>query len=447
MSNADYLQEVQKKLEEIHRLVIHNMNEGLIVIGNDGKIILTNPRATEILGKDSDEMNGCPFARLFYGDSRNDEFNQAILDAIYNREKVNSNYVTITNGVDVKRVNVITSGLFDGENTIGVIVVLSDVTEFVESKLKNEYAKRALSQYISESVAEKILESPDALNIGGSKEEITILMSDLRGFTAISEEISPDDLVAVLNHYLEIMGKIIKEQHGTIIEYIGDGILAIFGAPITVENHALSAVKCAIKMQQAMEEVNRWNSENRYPHLGMGIGINTGTAIVGNMGSEYTMKYNVIGSSVNLCGRIESYTLDGQIFISSSTRNNIQDELMIDEVRNISPKGMKKSLDIYSVYGIGGIEPLSYSRVIEDPVYLDIPISAKFFKIESKHISEEWVECMITAESENRIVINGINDDSINIFDNVLIRTTSNIYCKVLEKLDKEYLMAITARA
>lgn len=199
----------------------------------------------------------------------------------------------------------------------------------------------------------RMLNTPNSLSAGGSLEQITVLMSDLRGFTALCEQVEPNALVEILNHYFSHMGRVIKECHGTIIECMGDGILALFGAPVKKWDHAVQAAIAALKMQQAMTEINEWNRQRGYAELVMGIGINTGTAVVGNMGFDDAVKYNAVGRCINLCSRIENYAVDGQIFISEYTRRAIPFELKVRDQMEIRPKGVKDPVTIYSLQGMG----------------------------------------------------------------------------------------------
>src|SRR5262249_14880702 len=156
----------------------------------------------------------------------------------------------------------------------------------------------------SPEVARTLLESPEGLRLGGEKRDLTVLMSDLRGYTRLAEEGDPATVVQVLNEYLARMTEIIIGHGGTINEVVGDAIFAIFGAPLAHPDHAERAAACAIAMQVAMAEVNALNVARGLPRLEMGIGLNTGEAIVGNIGSEKRAKYGVVGSAVNLAGRV-----------------------------------------------------------------------------------------------------------------------------------------------
>src|SRR5262249_47982148 len=149
--------------------------------------------------------------------------------------------------------------------------------------------------------------------------KLTIMMSDLRGFTATAERLKPEQVLGLLNNYLGTMADIIVHHQGTIDEFIGDAILVIFGAPLSHPDDARRAVACAIAMQQAMKGINEQNARAGLPAIEMGIALNTGEVIVGNIGSQKHIKYGVVGSHVNLTARIESNTAGGQILISQTT--------------------------------------------------------------------------------------------------------------------------------
>jgi adenylate cyclase len=220
-------------------------------------------------------------------------------------------------------------------------------------ELRNRFIRETFGSYLSDEIVDTILEK-GGLKIGGEKRRATILMADLRGFTSISERLPAKHVVAMLNIYLETMTEIIQKYQGTIDEFIGDGILVIFGAPILRPDDPLRAVACAVEMQLAMTSVNERNRRAGYPELALGVGINTGDVVMGNIGSQKRIKYAVVGRAVNLTARIESYTVGGQIFISESTLSECGDICRIDTAMKVMPKGVKKPLTIHEVGGIGG---------------------------------------------------------------------------------------------
>ncbi|MGP8050630.1 MAG: response regulator [Desulfobaccales bacterium] len=220
-------------------------------------------------------------------------------------------------------------------------------------EVRNRFIRQTFGSYLSDEIVDVILKK-GGLKIEGEKRRATILMADLRGFTSLSERLPAEDVAAMLNIYLETMTEIIQKYQGTIDEFIGDAILVIFGAPILRPDDARRAVACAVEMQLAMTAVNDRNRRAGYPEVALGIGINTGEVVMGNIGSKKRIKYAVVGRAVNLTARIESYTVGGQIFISESTLNECGDVCRIDAAMKVMPKGVKKPLTIHEVGGIGG---------------------------------------------------------------------------------------------
>jgi class 3 adenylate cyclase/GAF domain-containing protein len=218
----------------------------------------------------------------------------------------------------------------------------------------NIFVRKTFGSYMSEEVVDTILDTPEGMRLGGDEKMVTVLMTDLRGFTAMSEQMVPGEVLNMLNLYLGEMTKILQEYKGTVIEFLGDGILAIFGAPITRDDDAERAVACALSMQQAMPRVNARNKIEGYPELAMGAGINTGMVIAGNIGSDVRRKYGVVGKTINLAARIESITTGGQVLISEMTAEACQSQLQIEEQWKESLKGVANPITISNVTGISG---------------------------------------------------------------------------------------------
>jgi adenylate cyclase len=179
-------------------------------------------------------------------------------------------------------------------------------------------------------------------------------MSDLRGFTAFSETLPPETIVSLLNNYLSEMITVIQKYNGTIDSFVGDAIQAIFGAPLQRPDDAERAVACALEMQMTMARVNEWNLQRGFPVIEMGIGINTGEVVVGNIGSRKRAKYSVQGSNANLASRIEGHTVGGQVLIAESTRDAVETPLTILSTMTIEPKGVMRPVTIHEVGGLGG---------------------------------------------------------------------------------------------
>ena len=215
------------------------------------------------------------------------------------------------------------------------------------------FIRDTFGRYLSKKVVNEILESPDGRKIGGRRETVTVLMSDLRGFTSLSETRDPEEMVQLLNRYLKRISRVILKYDGMIDEFIGDAILTVFGVPEKHESDPMRAVACALAMQNALMELNEELLLEGHPALEMGIGINTGSVIVGNIGSEMRTKYGIVGTTVNIASRIESNTIGGQVLIGESTYNTVKELVTVDSPQTIMMKGLKKPLVMYSVTAIG----------------------------------------------------------------------------------------------
>jgi adenylate cyclase len=264
----------------------------------------------------------------------------------------------------------------------------------------HELVRRAFGRYVSEEVAASILHDPDGLELGGEERETTILMSDLRGFTAMAERLTPHEVIEVLNLYLEAMVDVISRYEGTIDEIIGDAILVIFGAPLTCDDHAGKAVACGLAMQIAMKDVNAQLSAKSGIALEMGIGIHTGRVIVGNIGSLRRTKYAAVGSNVNLAGRVESFTTGGQVLITEGTRERVTAPLRIDAQFQVEPKGAAHSVQLYEVGGVGGPFGLELPSTTLTLHTLAPPLRVHFTVLEEKFVGRTVYEGELLAVCE-----------------------------------------------
>jgi adenylate cyclase len=307
--------------------------------------------------------------------------------------------------------------------------------------------RKTFGRYLTDEVVANLLESPQGLKLGGERRKVTIFTSDLRGFTALSEQLPPEEVVKILNFYLRQMTDVITHYGGTIDEFMGDGILVLFGAPIVREDDAKRAVACAVAMQLAMASVNEKMKEWGFPKLKMGIGINTGEVLVGNIGSDKRSKYAVIGSHVNLTYRIESYTVGGDILISEPTFKEVESIVRIDAQKEVKPKGVKEPITIYEVGGIGGEYNLFLSK--EEEIFLPLPeeICLKFHYalLDGKNISNSLFEgslvklsdkgAEVRSDNESQAVPEPLSNIKINLLTpNNPTKASQDIYAKVLEK-------------
>jgi class 3 adenylate cyclase len=303
-------------------------------------------------------------------------------------------------------------GLLSGQ--IAVSIKNAEIVEHLEDKVRgrteqlevrNRFIEQTFGRYLSSEIADNLLKSAEELDFSGKKKTVTIMMSDLRGFAAFSDSLPPETIVTMLNNYLSEMTGVIQKYNGTIDEFIGDAILTIFGAPFQRPDDAERAVACALEMQIAMSRVNAWNLENGLPELEMGIGINTGEVVVGNIGSRKRAKYGVVGSNVNLAARIESYTIGGQILIAGATRDAVKAPLTILSDQTVEPKGAAHPITLYDIGGLGG----GYGLTLPSPEvrWMDVepamPISFQW--VSGKDVAPEQREGTIVRISRNEAEI------------------------------------------
>jgi len=295
----------------------------------------------------------------------------------------------------------------------------------------SEFLKKMFGRYLSTEVMNSIIENPLALELGGERRSVTIMMTDLRGFTALSERLEPEQVVQMLNAYFEVMVDIVLKYNGTVNEIIGDALLIVFGVPQKMSDRAQKAVACAIEMQNAMAEVNRENLVQGLPELAMGIGLNEDEVIVGNIGSSKRIKYGVVGNGVNMTSRIESYTVGGQILISESVRREAGEILRIDAQRDVLPKGSEMPLRIYEVGGIGGSYNLALEKKDSDLVVLTQKLPLECTILEGKHIGKEDLECFVVRLSKQNAEI--FLDEPIEQFTNLKLNL-KNVYEELAAK-------------
>ena len=225
-------------------------------------------------------------------------------------------------------------------------------------EVRNDFIRRTFARYVNDDVVSSLLETPQGLELGGEKREVTVVMSDLRGFTGLAERLPPERVVELLNIYLGAMADIVTQYAGVVDEFIGDAVLALFGAPIRSDNHAERAVASALAMQLAMPAVNAQLRHLGIPPLEMGIGINTGEVVVGNIGSARRAKYGVVGSNVNVAGRIQSATVGGEILISEATAAPLRSILSLGRSITVHPKGVQLPVILHEVRGLAGAHNL-----------------------------------------------------------------------------------------
>jgi adenylate cyclase len=241
---------------------------------------------------------------------------------------------------------------------LGLTTTGSEIYRSLVIDQKGRYMKKAFSNYVSADLVAQIMKNPDILKLGGEKREISILFSDIRGFTSLSEKLSPENLVQVLNEYLNPMTRIVLEEKGTLDKYIGDAVMALFNAPLDVAGHAAHACRSALKMMLQLAELNRSFIARGIETIDIGIGINTGDAVVGNMGSAVRFDYTAIGDNVNLASRLEGLNkmYGTHIIVSEHTKQLAGGDFQFRELDLVAVKGKQKPIPIYELMDVGDKE-------------------------------------------------------------------------------------------
>lgn len=209
--------------------------------------------------------------------------------------------------------------------------------------------RSALERFLSPEVVELIAANPNNIRLGGTNQDVSVMFADIRGFTEISDRLAPERVVEILNEYFTRATDIIFDHGGTLDKYLGDGVMALFGAPLSKGNDAAHAVKAAIALQQTVEQLNRDATARGWPELRVGIGINSGPAIAGNIGSPRRIDYTVIGDTVNVAARLMTHALGGQILIARDTAQQLDNSFNIAALRPIQAKGKSQPIPVYAV--------------------------------------------------------------------------------------------------
>ncbi len=324
---------------------------------------------------------------------------------------------------------------------------------YQELERRNEFIRKVFGRYTSDEVVEALLDAPDGLKLGGEKRTVTILMSDLRGFTALAERLEATEVVSLLNHYLSVMVEVIQQYGGTIDEIIGDAILVLFGAPVTAADDARRAVLCALGMQKAMAQVNAHNQQKGWPPVEMGIALHSGEVVVGNIGSVKRSKYGVVGRTINTAARIESFTVGGQIIVSPTLIRGAGSGLILGEEVEVHAKGMKEPLRCRQLRGHEQRPELALDEETAC-VPLAEPLPVHYVLLTGKHFDEQMEPATLVALSHRQAVLQ--TPKPAPAYSNLLIRLqplpgeteTPELYAKVIRPLEEpgdRYLIHFTS--
>jgi adenylate cyclase len=217
---------------------------------------------------------------------------------------------------------------------------------------EKEMIKRAFTRYVAREVVEEILKDPENLVLSGERRQVTVLFCDVRGFTPMSERLAPEEVVLLLNDFYNLMIETTFKHDGTLDKFLGDAVMAVFGAPMAYPDHSARAIRTALAMQEGIAGLNaRRGREGKEP-IAVGIGVSAGEAVAGTVGTEDRMEYTVIGDSVNLAARLEANAKPGQILISYRTYERVRDLVEARPLGRIRVKGKEEEVEVYEVLGL-----------------------------------------------------------------------------------------------
>jgi class 3 adenylate cyclase len=243
-----------------------------------------------------------------------------------------------------------------GATTAGALFIVRKARSLIgEASTLHSEAQRVkdvLSRYVSRPVAEAVLQEQDAVPLGaGRRQRVTVMFTDIRGFTSMSERMPPEEVVAFLNSYFSRMVGAVFAFDGMLDKYIGDGMMAVFGAPIVHEDHALRAIQAAFQMRKELKALNQELEARGQPPLAMGIGLHTGECVIGNIGTEQRLDYTAIGDTVNTASRIEGLTKEHgvDILVSAETWREVQMRVVSRPISAVTLRGRSTPLDLYAL--------------------------------------------------------------------------------------------------
>jgi adenylate cyclase len=254
--------------------------------------------------------------------------------------EINMSFLTVSPETVV---NVSAAPRIDPDGNIqGLVIAIEDITDV--SKIKNTFKR-----YVSKQVVDELLDDDAKLNLGGEEREVTILFSDIRGFTSMSENMNPENVVATLNEYFSDMIDIVFKHNGTLDKIIGDELMIVYGAPISADNDTQRAVVTAVEMQKQIERLNEQRKKRNEEPIMVGIGINRGIVVSGNIGSRDMMDYTVIGDAVNLGARLCSAAGPGEIYVSPTVWKETKRKFHYEKLNPIKVKGKKEKVGVYRI--------------------------------------------------------------------------------------------------
>jgi adenylate cyclase len=334
-----------RSMKNYYERIMESIATGILTFDKAGKLSTINQAGCKIFGFQPGTDTGKDFKKLFTG-TANARL-ASLTDEVLNQKKGGTAYDIrfLRNDGTSFSLNLNALPLHDTRgHLLGGVLVADDITH--EQRLMN-----TLCRYMAREVAEQVLHEKDKHKLGGTRTEVTILLTDIRNFTSISELMDPWDVVELLNSYFPGMINIIFRHQGMVDKFIGDSILAVFGVPVPREDDPLRAVRAALEMQSGLQAINKRRARKRQKTLEIGIGITSGTVISGNIGSERRMDYTVIGDPVNLAARLEGLTKEvkRRILVNEKVHAAIAKEIPCEPLGLFAVKGKREKVPVFAV--------------------------------------------------------------------------------------------------
>ncbi|BAY07232.1 adenylate/guanylate cyclase domain-containing protein [Calothrix sp. NIES-2098] len=352
-----------KQQEQMQRDILRSLSNGVISTDKAGLIIAANESAKRLLDlKEQDRLEGLSIQDVITIKEGNfSKWCEKALNAadLKHRQQYYPDRTLITAGTEQHSINLSINTIADAsdrQQVSGALVVMEDISD--EKRLKS-----TMYRYMTQELAEELLKLDDA-KLGGDRKEVSILFSDIRGYTTLTENLEAEEVVSMLNEYFESMVEAVFKHKGTLDKYIGDAIMAVFGSPLPLEEHAWMAVQTSLEMRQRLQDFNQRRYLANKPRINIGIGINSDTVISGNIGSSKRMEFTAIGDGVNLGSRLESvskqYGCD--IIISDNTYKPCRDKIWARELDYIRVKGRNEPVAIYELLSLRS-DPISSQKL------------------------------------------------------------------------------------
>ena len=339
MENATLFKDITKE-KNFNESILSSIATGVITINVLGEIDSINSAGLKILKKEKEEIIGNHYLYLF---EKDEEVVELIVKSETQNKKVSTVNIPFLSVSEETKINFSVSPRVDKDEKIkGLVLAIEDITDV--SKIKKTFKR-----YVSKQVVDELLDDDAKLNLGGEKREVTVLFSDIRGFTSMSEKMEPEKVVSTLNDYFSLMIDIVFKNNGTLDKIIGDELMIVFGAPTSSPDDTERAVQTAIEMQSKIETFNKQRNINKEVPIKVGIGINKGLVVSGNIGSRDLMDYTVIGDTVNLGARLCSAAGPDEIITSSSVWFETKNIFKYKKLKPIKVKGKKEEIPVYKI--------------------------------------------------------------------------------------------------